>query len=35
VVRVLLGLAVASFAWNAWHWLMLDVWLPAATNAGW
>lgn len=35
VVTGLFWLAVASFAWNAWHWLMLDVWLPAATNAGW
>lgn len=34
VVTVLFWLAVASFAWNAWHWLMLDVWLPAATNTG-
>ncbi len=33
VVTVIFWLAVASFAWNAWHWLRLDVWLPPATNA--
>ena len=32
-VTALFWLAVASFLWNAWHWLMLDVWLPPAAAA--
>jgi hypothetical protein len=28
VVRILLFVALVSFAYHAWHWLTQEVWLP-------